>query len=90
MSKDPLPAWFVERMMCDDWKFCLELSNGRRIGIARIDEVLMALDRTIWIDCTMLDDAPFAAEDIFTAPTSRLKISINAAHVVCAYEVADT
>jgi len=88
-----LPAWFVPRMMDDEWSFGLLLVTGQVLHITHIGHVAQDAAGTIWIDANMNDDPPFQAwkgmKDL-TAPTSRRTISINAAHVVAAFETADT
>jgi hypothetical protein len=93
-----LPAWFVGRMSDDTWSFGLLLVTGHVIGISTINNIHQAADGSIWLDVEMLDDdAMFPSSSRMrhwpkplTAPTSRLTASINAAHVVCAVELADT
>ncbi|MDX2242561.1 MAG: hypothetical protein NW224_17880 [Leptolyngbyaceae cyanobacterium bins.302] len=88
-ARQMLPTWFVERMMTDTWWFGLMMSNGTVIGIHRILSVDQAADGTIWLTVELLSDTP-EDDRIFIAPTSRLTASINASHVVAAYELLDT
>lgn len=89
-----LPAWFVPRMMDDNWFFGLLLTTGQTLAISQIDGVCQAADGSIWLKVTMLDETYKHSvvhwENLIGAPTSRLTASINAAHVVCAVELADT
>ena len=95
-----LPAWFVERMMCDSWSFGLMLATGVTVAIVSIDAVHQAADGSLWIDATMQDHTGMLGYlndpdrsmrgKFFIAPTSRTKISINAATIVAAFELADT
>lgn len=82
-----LPAWFCARMMADCWFFALHLTTGRVVEIECIDSVTRGADGTVWLDVTMRRDG---SPGTFVAPTTRTKASINAAHVVMAYELADT
>lgn len=91
-----LPAWFVPRMIMDEWHFGLMLTTGQVLCISRIDDVKQAADGSIWLDVTMLPDN-FGSEHVYgrvmcpmVAPTHRLEASINAAHVVAAFELADS
>jgi len=95
-----LPAWFVDRMMTDNWVFGLLLVTGQTLVIDNIQQIRYGAGGT-WIDATMHQDflGPRASAGmktrhpwltLMTAPTSRLKISINAEHVVAAFELADT
>lgn len=84
-----MPGWFVSRMMTDDWHFGLMMSNGITIGIHTVNRVWQAADQTIWLDVELMTDNPFSTE-VLIAPTSRTKASINASHVLLAFELADT
>jgi hypothetical protein len=93
-SAELLPAWFSERMMSDVWSFGLLMITGDVIAIASINSITKDASGNLWLDATLLDSL-FGMDDInghklFLAPTSRTKISINAAHVVAAFELADT
>jgi len=86
-----LPAWFIPRMMDDEWRFGLLLATGRTLVIQHIDEVNMAADGSLWIDARMAGDPPLQGDlKWISAPTSRTNVSINVAHIVAAFEVADT
>jgi hypothetical protein len=85
-----LPAWFVPRMMGDVWYFGLLLTTGRTLRISQIDNVHQAADGSLWIDASM---EPHEGRDDgleMYAPTSRLTVSVNATHIVAAFELADT
>ena len=91
-AKALLPAWFVGRMMDDVWYFGLMLTTGQTMGISNIRNVTKDKAGEIWIDAKMLDvDHGQYPIDILTAPCSeRLDISINARHIVGAFEIAYT
>ncbi len=82
-----MPGWFTERMMTDSWSFGLMMSNGTTIGIQDIWKVWQAADGTLWLDVTLLSGD---YENVWVAPTSRTSASINASHVMAAFELADT
>lgn len=91
-----LPAWFVPRMMTDNWSFGLLLVTGQMLHIEIIDKV-RGTPGNVWIDVEMSANLPFETEGknwhkhIFCSPTAdRTKASINAAHVVLAVELAST
>jgi hypothetical protein len=94
-SERVLPDWFTERMAKDMCAFGLVMSNGNVIGVHSIESVSQAADGTIWLDvrllhpndcrCTWLD---YFAKGWF-APTTNLLASINASHVMAAFELAD-
>lgn len=91
-----LPAWFVPRMMSDSWSFGLMLTTGQVMCISRIEDVHQGADGSIWLDVMMLPDN-FGSQHVYErilepmiAPTHRLEASVNAAHVVAAFELADT
>lgn len=96
-----LPTWFVGRMIDDEWSFGLLLVTGQMLAIAHIVDVRQAADGSIWLDVRMLDlDDVDSLTRSFSglkhwpkalgAPTSRLQASVNAAQVVCAFDIADT
>ena len=92
-----LPAWFVERMMGDCWFFALLTNDGIMICISTITDVRQAADGSIWLDVELLTDETFWVAKLreggfktLIAPSSRTTASINAAHVVAAFEIADT
>lgn len=93
---DLLPAWFCDRMFNDQWAFGLLLVTGEVLGISTITGVTRDANGGLWLDVEMLgkdaDDwlPDFYGKAVMTAPTKRLEASINAAHVVCAFELADT
>jgi hypothetical protein len=92
-----LPAWFVPRMMGDVWSFALLTPDGRAMLIDHIDRVRQGADGSIWLDVVMSEPGS-GWEDalrqmklqIITAPTDRTTASINAAHIVAAFEIAST
>jgi hypothetical protein len=92
-----LPAWFTRRMMGDCRSFAFILTNGDVVHLEAIQDVQQAADGTIWLDVALhqqhhprLQGALlFPGRQIF-APTSRTTASINASHVMMAFETADT
>jgi hypothetical protein len=88
-----LPAWFIERMMTDHWRFGLVLATGGVLEVERIEAVHQAADDSIWLD-VRLQESSFTSEvsgmPTLLAPSSRTTASVNAAHVVAAFELADT
>jgi hypothetical protein len=45
-----LPAWFVPRMMSDEWSFGLLLNNGFVLAVSHIKAVRQAADGSIRLD----------------------------------------
>ena len=88
-----LPAWFVPRMMDGTWCFGLVLSTGRTLAIENIYDVHQAADGSLWIEVRMSANCghikDFGGHPVITAPTARDHASINASHVVMAFELAD-
>jgi len=83
--------------MDDEWFFGLILTTGQMLAITHIDDVRQAADGTIWLDVNMAakDDGKSLFGEkwdgqIMFSPTTRLRASVNAAHVVCAVELTDT
>lgn len=91
-----LPAWFIPRMMTDEWSFGLLMTTGVIMAISCIDSVNQAADGSIWLDVRMWGSDHLWVElhrktmPLMAAPTKRLQASINAAHVIAAFELADT
>lgn len=86
-AREILPAWFVDRMMADNWLFGLMMTDGTVIGIQCINRVTQSADGTIWLDVELINHD---FDGVFVAPTIRLTASINASHVMAAFELADT
>jgi hypothetical protein len=88
-----LPAWFVPRMTTDDWSFAFLMVNGDIIHFTHIEAVHASADG-IWLDIHLIQDKdlnPLALEGRqITAPTSRTTASVNARHVMMAFETNDT
>ncbi len=89
-----LPAWFTPRMVDDNWFFGLLTVTGHVICISTINSVTQAADGTIWLDADLLTEKPGqfhkSLGNPILAPTSRTDVSINASHIVAAFELADT
>ncbi|MDJ0388867.1 hypothetical protein QMO56_12150 [Roseomonas sp. E05] len=86
-----MPAWFSGRMMADDWRFGLLLSTGQVMLIQRIEAVHLSPHGVVLMDVDMLREAEgFAAPGgVLVAPTGRVRATVNLAHIVAAFEVAD-
>ncbi len=93
LKDDLLPCWMTARMMSDQWVFGLMLSTGVMLLIDCIDKVSQAADGSIWLDVTLrkgkLDHLDLPGVQ-FDSPTTRTEATVNAAHVVAAFELADT
>ena len=93
-AKELLPAWFIERMMVDEWPFGLMTSTGKIIEIENIQAVHQGKDGSIWIDVALgakyTIPPNLEEDDLFSNPTPRRTASINTSHIVCAFELADT
>ena len=100
-----LPAWFIPRMMTDNWTFGLLTDTGITFAISSIDRVHKAADGQLWIDVELIKidigREPFFAKtyehpghpkqlNVVTAPTGRTQASIAVSHIVAAFELADT
>jgi ABC-type molybdate transport system ATPase subunit len=64
------------------------MNNGQTIPINCIQTVHQAADGTIWLDVELLADQDEIV--YWQPPSSRLKASINASHVIAAFELWDT
>jgi hypothetical protein len=89
-AKKLLPTWLTWRMMDDQWLFGLLMVTGEVWGIECIDRVRQDASGALWIDVTLLDKDTAADYAARGAPTSRLKASFQVAHIVGAFELADT
>ena len=92
-----LPAWFVPRMMDDNWHFGMVLVTGQALYVEHLHDVRKAADGSIWLEVALYDqeDASthlwkFKHFPLVGAPTSRKRASVNLAHVVFVTELADT
>ena len=90
-AAEKLPWWFA-RMSSDTWAFGLLLVTNQVVCIECIDSIWRDKRGTMWLDVTLLKNAPQAAIKLrwpcFLAPTSRLDATINADHVVAAFELS--
>lgn len=91
MKKTP---WFIERMASDDWHFGLLMITGHTLLIQNIVGVSKDESGNFWIDAN-LEIGEIGPHGVpggkpITSPTSRTIVSINAAHIVAAFEMADT
>lgn len=93
-----LPGWFVPRMMTDVWSFAFVMVDGTVVHLTHVERVDRAADGSLWLTVALADARAIAdgfktnesGHDDFCAPTSRSQASINAAHIMIAYETADT
>ena len=81
--------WFLPRMTEDNWSFGFLLANGDRIRITTILAVKLWHGQ-LWLDVELEEGRFNCSPKDITAPTSRLTASVNAAHIVMAFETADT
>ena len=92
-----LPAWFCERMATDDWHFGIMLTTGQMLHVETIEAVHQS-DGGVWLDVRLGEPDGVRSEWMPArgwptpthSPTRRRMCSVNAAHVVCAVELADT
>ena len=92
-DSNPTLPWFIERMTDDVWHFGLMLDSGVVLGISTIEKVTQTEAGELWLDCRMLtnDTCLAAGIKILTAPCpERSRVSVNASHVVWAFEIAST
>jgi hypothetical protein len=94
-----LPAWFIPRMMTDDWSFGLTLVSGFTLAISSIIDVQQAADGSIWLDVRMLncEEARGLPQGdgthwkLLASPTKdRRTASVAAVYIVAAVELAYT
>jgi hypothetical protein len=88
-----LPAWFVARMMNDEWRFGLFLGGGFWVAIARIVDVKKDASGDIWIDALGLEEEEgLVIKESGGMPAvqvakGRRMLSLNAKHVALAVEL---
>ena len=88
-----LPAWFIPRMMEDSWYLGLLLVSGDVLAISSITNVSVDANNNLWIDALMCEQGINIDCDwyrVLKSPNSRLAISVNASHIIAAFELADT
>lgn len=70
------------------------MTTGDLIAIEQITAVVQDASGNIWLDATLIEPkfspGSVSGYKVLTSPTSRTSISINADHVVAAFELADT
>lgn len=86
-----LPAWFVPRMMEDEWRFALMLASGDWVPLRRIEGVKQG-PAGVWIDALLLDAEGAAALRVaglkmVPVTLARSHVSLNAQHVAMAIEL---
>jgi hypothetical protein len=88
-----LPAWFITRMMTDDWSFAFLMVTGDLVHLTCIEAVHLGADG-IWLDVSLSERTDIQGKHIagrhIGAPTERTRASINARHIVMAFETAYT
>lgn len=88
-----LPAWFVPRMMGDEWSFAFIMVNGDIVHLTHIEAVHLGADG-IWLDVRLAEHLDWQGPALegrhITAPTTRTMASINARHILMALETAYT
>ncbi len=95
-TADLIPACFTKRMTEDVWCFGLLMRDGTVIAVQAIERIQQAADGSIWLDVRLMDRSDGNTEWLkpydktLIAPTSRLEASINASHIMAAFELADT
>ena len=86
------PAWFVKQMMEVGGRYVLQLSEGTRMVVRRILRVHRAADGGIWLDVELEPTPDFASgrhDQVFYAPSSECRATLNAGHVVAAYALSE-
>ena len=95
-AKRLLPAWFVARMMGGTGSFAFLVASGDVVRFGNMLGVRQAADRSLWIDVALADCVPMSNQGRgikgrhIVAPVERKTASINVAHIVMAFETADT
>jgi hypothetical protein len=95
-AKRLLPAWFVARMMGDARNFAFLMATGDVVHFENILDVHQATDGSLWVDVALVDSVPMSNQGRgikgrhIVAPVGRKTASINVAHIVMAFEAADT
>jgi hypothetical protein len=90
-----LPAWFTTRMMSEVWNYGLLTVTGDILAISRINNINRDEAGNLWLDAEMVNyhvrggDESRITSKILVSPTERTNVSINAAHIVAAFELTD-
>jgi hypothetical protein len=96
VDNELLPAWFTERMMGEEWLYGLLTVAGDIVAIRRINKITRDAAGHLWLDVRLAAyneangvydvDNP-RAQKVIVAPTERRDATVNAAHVVLAFEM---
>jgi hypothetical protein len=90
-----LPAWFTEQMMTKAWNYGLLTVTGNILAISKINKITRDDTGNLWLDAEMLNYHVRGSVEInvlskiLIAPTERTRVSINASHIVAAFELTD-
>lgn len=97
VTAELLPAWFVARMMDDEWCFGLLLTTGQTLVITNINAVHQDARGDLWMDVWLADRERVADlqrdgswPNVMGAPTSRLLASVRVDQIIAAIELWDT
>jgi hypothetical protein len=77
-------------MMGDTWSFGLLLTTGQVLCISTITKITQGADGSLWLDVDMMLNDGWLKDvtaQAITSPTSRTTASVNAAHVIAAFEL---
>lgn len=87
-----LPAWFIGRMMTDNWTFGLSLTTGKTLVICTIHDLKRDCTGKLWIEVEMARTKVLDADgpEFIYAPTERTSASVAVDQIVFAYEMAST
>ena len=91
--KEMLPGWFSERMTTDHWLFGLMVSTGQIIVITHIEKIYQAQNGSVWIDVELARFSDYAItpdDNWYFAPTTRVSATINANHIVAAFDLMES
>lgn len=96
VDNELLPAWFTERMMSEEWLFGLLTVSGDIVAVRRINKITKDAAGQLWLDVKLAAyneakgvydaDNP-RSQRLIVAPTERTNATVNAAHVVLAFEM---
>ncbi|MBK6616414.1 hypothetical protein [Ottowia sp.] len=88
-AKALLPAWFVPRMMGDQWKFGLLLVTGDTLPVLQITDVHQDAAGDLWIDARVVEGGVKSepGRRLLRPAEGRSIVSVSARHVVVAMEI---
>lgn len=91
-----IPGYLFHRMETDTWFFGVLLDSGAVLAVERVSRIAPDDSGNLWVDFEMLEKQNCMLGEscplgrLSYSPTERTTITVNARHIVAAFELADT